>query len=397
MEKVEEFIRNAEPARLTAKERALIRARLSASMDSRPIWSERPVASPYVVRSSWFEAFRTSYATVAAILVMVAGGGLTAVANGALPGEPLYAVKVKFNEQVAGMLAFTPEQRAEREADLAERRLMEAADLSVQGRLTTETRAQLETDIKGHLENVEREVGELSRADARAAVTVNSELESSLRVHEKMLAQLSARSHEAGTLASSIRQELTVVSQSLNTLEKSLGNEVSPEAERQARAKSIKAEERLNEARDLVRANANIDPKDLKDAERGIGRALAAMSEGYQSIENGSFNKAFFLFQRAIRFSAEATLTVEASKEIKAKAAAKPAVPPKATTTPATTDTASSTASTASTTNPSLAPAASTTASTSINIIQAVKAPVERSFRPQTTTGIRSFLKLGEL
>lgn len=413
MKQVERFIRDAEPVRMTAREKALIRERLSAFMAANP--AVEAVPSPYVVATGWTNVFslqmvKASYVRALAAIVLVLGTGMSVAAEGALPGEPLYAVKVNFNEQVAGILALSPEARAEHETSLAEKRLKEAASLSAQGRLTTEARTVIENDFENHVENIERETAKLaSRDDLRTAVAVKSDFESALRVHEKVLLELDDRSGEAQTMASVIRQELTSVSQSLNSLEHKMGNEMSVEAERQARLKSLQAEKRANDAREYRESMlGSVSAEAVADADGNMQSSLRHLSEGYSNMERGLYNKAFVSFQKSIKFSRQAELTLAASHDLKIDLA--PAEEGKGggaatTTEPAKGETSPATATTtqgAATSTPTTTPAAATTtvsatgtieiapdATTSADARASLAAPEERHGK------LRSFLRLG--
>lgn len=86
---------------LTDRERAEMRLDLAAFMD------EHPVRAPFLVRSSSFIAntwgilsSQHAYvgyrlAALSLVIVLVAGVGTTYAAENALPGDPLYGIKVK--------------------------------------------------------------------------------------------------------------------------------------------------------------------------------------------------------------------------------------------------------------------------------------------------------------
>ena len=84
------------------------------------------------------------------VLVVFIGGGTTSAAQGALPGDLLYPVKVSINEKVEVALAPTPAAKAEVQVRLAERRVEEAQKLSSQGRLNKKTAKILSDDFDEH-------------------------------------------------------------------------------------------------------------------------------------------------------------------------------------------------------------------------------------------------------
>lgn len=87
---------------------------------------------------------------LATFLVIVLGTGTAYAAQGALPGDPLYPIKLHVNEEVEMALATTPAQKATTEQHIAERRVAEAQTLEAQGRLDATTTQELEDSFNEH-------------------------------------------------------------------------------------------------------------------------------------------------------------------------------------------------------------------------------------------------------
>jgi hypothetical protein len=106
----------------------------------------------FLVRQSWSSTF-----VVAALILMLAGGGVAFAAEATLPGDKLYPVKVELTEPLRDSLAFSVSAKAYLEELKIERRLKEAAKLAAQGRLTDSVNAQIQKRIEasavkmGHL------------------------------------------------------------------------------------------------------------------------------------------------------------------------------------------------------------------------------------------------------
>ncbi len=79
-----------------------------------------PAASPYFHFN--FQFIQTRILAPLAVVFLI-GGGTAAAAEGALPGDALYAVKIYVNEEVVQALAQSPVAKAEVHASLAERRV----------------------------------------------------------------------------------------------------------------------------------------------------------------------------------------------------------------------------------------------------------------------------------
>src|SRR3989338_9046963 len=123
----------ADKIRLTSLEKSAMRARI---FETRSVY----VFMSYHVRMS----------LAGLVLFVFAGTGTVSAAQGALPGDLLYPVKVSINEKVEVALAPTPAAKAEVQVRLAERRVEEAQKLSSQGRLNKKTAKILSDDFDEH-------------------------------------------------------------------------------------------------------------------------------------------------------------------------------------------------------------------------------------------------------
>jgi hypothetical protein len=97
----------------------------------------------FLVRQSWSSTF-----VVAALILMLAGGGVAFAAEVTLPGDRLYPVKVEVTEPLRDSLAFSVSAKAYLEELKIERRLTEAAKLAAEGRLTDSINDQIQTRIQ---------------------------------------------------------------------------------------------------------------------------------------------------------------------------------------------------------------------------------------------------------
>lgn len=188
--------KEAENIRLSAMEKAAMHAAIFelAKESVRP--HKKAVPSPYLYTSIF--SFRMS-ASFAAIVLLVFGSTTAYAAQGALPGEALYAVKTKINEPVASALAVSSEAKASYQADLAERRMEEAEALAATGRLNSESAKMLEAKLAVHTEVAENIARELQEEDPEAAVEVAARLSSTLETHSAILAHLGQGSEDKDT------------------------------------------------------------------------------------------------------------------------------------------------------------------------------------------------------
>ena len=163
---------------LTAGERQGMEDRLRQYMSFKPL--PAPHSRVFVYTHS--AVFR--YAAAALILALASTGTVSYAAEGALPGDALYPVKIHVNENVRRALAQTPVARVEVESALASRRLNEAHELAKQKRLTREVRAALEEDFDTHVDRVEEETENVSEDGKDEALRAAARFESELEEHK---------------------------------------------------------------------------------------------------------------------------------------------------------------------------------------------------------------------
>lgn len=98
------------------------------------------------VWSTLFVRIRTNtmYAQATlAIALIIAGGGTAAAAQGAVPGDMLYPVKIHVNENVRSAAAIGANAEARLQAELLAERVEEAEALAARGELDSETEARV--------------------------------------------------------------------------------------------------------------------------------------------------------------------------------------------------------------------------------------------------------------
>ena len=154
---------------LDPERKARMRAELSsyADLHTVPETIAAPTVSPL---TSLLGRTRRFYAgALAALLIVLGGTQASLAAEGALPGDILYPIKVAVNEPLALSLSFAPERKAELAAEFAARRLDEAARLSASGRLGDRQATELATRFDAHVETLARETDALESKGALAA------------------------------------------------------------------------------------------------------------------------------------------------------------------------------------------------------------------------------------
>lgn len=190
--------------RLTNEERADLRSQVQAYVAYQPIRTHHyreQLRMVHILRGLR-QALGYRYATGALLIAsMVSMGmyGVTSAATTSLPGDLLYPVKVNVNEEIRGALTVGTESRAAWEQERAERRLEEAGQLALQGRLDTERQNEVTQLLEKHTNAVVETVRELERTDPVLAAEVSTDLEQSLDTHEAVLARIVVEATDEGS------------------------------------------------------------------------------------------------------------------------------------------------------------------------------------------------------
>ncbi|CAN5698208.1 hypothetical protein BH11PAT2_BH11PAT2_05170 [soil metagenome] len=191
----EERIAHLKSITLSESSRMRMREELAAYADLHTFTGTQ--ASPAAVHSHYFSHtlsfvsggfFRISAALVLLISML---GGTAYAANDAQPGQTLYTIKLNLTEPVQTALIPSTEGRAAWHAILAERRLEEATNLAVAGKLDTATQNTITDNFTKHVQDSSDAATQLQQAgNVTAALTVRSDLEARITAHEDILSQV---------------------------------------------------------------------------------------------------------------------------------------------------------------------------------------------------------------
>lgn len=132
--------KEAQKIRLSESERSLMRSSLEEAMRFSPMRAPQG----RVRREGLFP----KVLAVGLSMALVAGGSVAYAAEGALPGEALYSVKVGVNERVLEAAAVSTEAKVEWYGRATERRIEELAKLAYESKLTPDTAVELEARIE---------------------------------------------------------------------------------------------------------------------------------------------------------------------------------------------------------------------------------------------------------
>ncbi len=254
-------------------------------------------------------------------LVLVVGIGTSYAAETALPGDPLYAVKVGFTEPIQGVLAVSPVAKAEWNTQLLSRRLSEAATLAAHGTLNDSARASLETQIALQAGNVNTNVAKMKATDegAVAAASAESNLEASLVGHERVLAGISAdlpaQAPSIAPLLHKVRAEAESANQKRKTTDKSLSTKNDKTVRAAALNQQKNAREKIKQVRVLTQSR-RLQASTTAEASSSAKQIEDAITSGEQKQSEGKFGEALNAFQASIRAAQAVEVNLDAQVEL---------------------------------------------------------------------------------
>jgi tetrahydromethanopterin S-methyltransferase subunit G len=189
----QQFYTKASSVKLQTAEARELRARVVSYMEYHPMTqgaqkqalSKKPklIMSPYkVVTIPTGFLLRLSGAVATLVIIVI-----PLLADQALPGDNLYAVKVRFNEEVQSTLIFNPYEKVEWETERLNRRIAEAKLLASEGKLTGEVESEVVAAVREHTETIQREIEEIRESDADGAVLASIELSTTLSLQSDSL------------------------------------------------------------------------------------------------------------------------------------------------------------------------------------------------------------------
>ena len=212
---IEEQLKKGASISMSAQEKADIRAVLVSHIDSNPLLNQKEgnsVRSPYNIFST-FNSFilKPQYSMLTALFIAVLiGGGTSFAAEGTLPGDFLYPVKVNINENIQEITALSDVAKVNVQTNLATRRLEEAEKLAVSGNLTPSVSSELKTNFEKHVIASKKSISKIEKeGDLSTAALVSSDFQVALEAHSRVINEIPDNSpikDLSGTLAVNIEE-----------------------------------------------------------------------------------------------------------------------------------------------------------------------------------------------
>lgn len=312
---LEKFFKEARSIRMTKEEKSEV---LSYLVRNHPpaghkLWSNKLTN---------FKLIFLKPMPIAIIIALLIGGGASAAAENALPGDTLYPVKVSVNEHVRGWLAISSEAEAKLQTKLAVRRLDEAEKLAIKDNLDENIRARLEANFQKHADRVKARISELEAKNTPKALEIASNLQASLDAHARILKNLeTALNGNVGPRLEKIKLIVEARSHKLNEDRKDredrIKREPGPETQAAAEGKLKAVENNIAEIKRFIASHSErFDAEAKAKAEAKLKLAEDILVQGKAKLEAKVFGEAFLLFQKAHSMLREVKVLLTAKVEL---------------------------------------------------------------------------------
>lgn len=111
----------------------------------------RPIPAPF----NWFVLAHKTSVFAGLLLFIFSGTAVVVASQDSLPGDVLYPVKVNIKEPIVSAISFGTDAKLSAEVEKASERLEEAEKLSEVGRLSADTRKEIEVRFEQHIEKMD--------------------------------------------------------------------------------------------------------------------------------------------------------------------------------------------------------------------------------------------------
>ncbi len=279
-----------------------------------------PVPSPFHAIASPFFAMR--YAVAALLLVVASGAGIASASEASLPGDPLYAVKVRITEPVRVALTLDPKAKASLEVSLVDARLKEVAQASVEGGFDTQALADASASLQNSINAAQANIAALQESnDDDTAYESASDLQATLSAHAKILQKVRsavpAESADVGAIAMAVEAESdqtdalvasttdAIVGSDQDLLDESTDTQQDDTSDSLAKIKA-----------DIADALGSFDTSDRADVAAALDQINAVIARAKTKDDAGDPKGAYLLYIDAGKKITELTTAIEADQAL---------------------------------------------------------------------------------
>lgn len=209
-----EQLKSLKSISLSESEKGVIRSHVAYIMQQTP----QPVQSLF--QRGVYHGLRIALSSF--LFFIFIGGTVSAVADNALPGDPLYAFKLNVNEEVKGFFQKTPEEKVAYGAQRVENRVKEIKTLAESKTLTKAKQATVQKALNEHIKELS---ADLSTVTPTVALTATTNLEESLKANKLVLENTTDTTDKEaailavdGTIKQVSNQEVKILSKEIDSI-----------------------------------------------------------------------------------------------------------------------------------------------------------------------------------
>ncbi|MDE2173431.1 MAG: hypothetical protein KGJ31_02425 [Patescibacteria group bacterium] len=329
----ENLIRKAgAPVALTKTEREKMRLLLREYAAMKPVRKSIAPAGRAIFPDAWLAYFgRPAVLALAALLILtLSSGGLVYAAQGTLPGDALYPLKVDVIEPLRVTLAVSPEAKASLQMTFAEHRIDEAAQLARNGRLNTATEAALAANFTKNADGAGLAVAQDYAHGQTSADLLTMNFAARLAAYESVLALLQKQPGNARATAhlqTAIQSQIaSIVSTQENEQARATSSQETASQEPAVTSQDVlhlqnAADNALRVSADIIgTASSSLDASSSADARSELMRASALVEHGRALLEQHDESGASRAFQDSLSATARLDVLTRAASTLKIQA-----------------------------------------------------------------------------
>lgn len=256
--------------------------------------------------------------TMIVVLAAFCSSGLVWAAEKSLPGDPLYPVKVGFNEEFVSSFLFSSEERARWEVRRFERRIEEAEKLAAEMAISDKAKEDINGQFELRTREIKKEIEDLElNGYHNASAEVSSDLEASLRAHRDVLVLLEEQNRDYHFRINPITLKLSSIINLASDLRKQSQSKISEDKNITSESTVLSQKQSAEDLFQVVKTlNESINDQAVRSqVQATLDIVLSRISEGNGHMEKKEFGKAFVSFQQAVWNLNEAEVLIEMARE----------------------------------------------------------------------------------
>jgi hypothetical protein len=302
--------------KLSDTEKALHRDQLLATM--RLAKQKAAIPSPY----AHFFTYGLRYAFALVLVVLVSSSGAALAAEQALPGNPLYAIKVNINESIQIALTTDPKSRADLEVDLVNEHLEDLSRAAVNGDLDKTTADAAVHSLNDRINAAQADIAALhANQNAADALDTATDLGATLNAHADILDRVAAANPDLAdaldTVATAVDDSITETAALIATTTASFEAATSTDLNDAVDAQQADAAESLADLRDSVESSlAALSADDRAAVSDDLADIQEIVATAQAKDASGNEKSAFTLYLQASEKITALQTTLDASQNL---------------------------------------------------------------------------------